>query len=74
MCLLLLMSCELPFAIVTKKDVFKLAEMAYFEGQKDAINGDMRIAIGPDSIYYWTHSPWDTGRTPIYNPTYLDSH
>lgn len=49
------------------------SEKAYFEGQKDAINGDIRIKLNSDSIYIWTKSCWNNGDKPIYNPTYLDS-
>ncbi len=52
---------------------YKVAEKAYFEGQRDAINGDIRIKLGCDSIYFWHKSCWDNGRKPIYNPDYLDS-
>lgn len=59
------------------KDKFKnafqeCAERAYFEGQKDAINGDIRIAR-IDSIYVWKKSPWDSGKRSIYHPTIEDS-
>jgi len=44
-------------------------EKAYFEGQKDAIEGDIRIKIGPDSInYQWSKSPWDDGSVPSFDP------
>lgn len=34
-------------------------EYAYFEGQKDAINGDVRIEQLNDTQYIWTKSCWD---------------
>lgn len=48
-------------------------EKAYFEGQKDAIEGDVRIKKNKDSIYIWEKSPWNNGSKPLYNPDYLDS-
>lgn len=56
-----------------KKNLIEIAEKAYFEGQKDALEGDIRIKLISDSIYVWTKSPWDNGDKPIFNPTYLDS-
>lgn len=54
--------------------VTKTLEKAYFEGQKDALNGDIRIRLNSDSIYVWTKSCWDeSGKIPIYNPTREDS-
>jgi hypothetical protein len=48
-------------------------EYAYFQGQLDAVNGRVRIALNADNTYFWKESPWDDKRTPIYNPTYEDS-
>jgi hypothetical protein len=53
-------------------EVIKIAERAYFEGQKDAIEGDVRISK-KDSIYVWTKSCWDGGNWPLYKPTVEDS-
>lgn len=68
-------SCNI--AIVNKEKAIEAiliqCEKAYFEGQKDAINGDIRIKFNSDSCYIWTKSPWDNGTMPTYNPTYLDS-
>ena len=50
-----------------------LMSKAYFEGQKDAINGDIRIAI-KDSVYIWTKSCWDDGTKPLFNPTKDDTY
>lgn len=42
-------------------------EKAYFEGQKDAINGDIRIKRSEfGNTWEWTKSPWDSGRTPVF--------
>lgn len=48
-------------------DVTILMEYAYFEGQKDMLNGDIKIS-GYDGKYTWTGSPWDSGKQPIYIP------
>ena len=50
-----------------------LMSKAYFEGQKDAINGDIRIAI-KDSVYIWTKSCWNDGTKPLFNPTKDDTY
>lgn len=63
-----LSSCD-DFPITNQKDL----ERGYFEGQKDALNGDIRIKLNKDSVYVWKKSPWNNGTEPIYNPTYLDS-
>lgn len=34
-------------------------EQAYFEGQKDTLEGDIRIKLINDSTYVWIKSPWD---------------
>lgn len=41
-------------------------EYAYFEGQKDAINGNIRIEKNTDTSWIWIESPWDGGREPIF--------
>jgi len=77
--ILMLSSCnhDYDILIITKGKLRKAAqeacERAYFEGQKDAINGEFRIKMGKDSIFIWTKSPWDDIQKPIYNPTFLDS-
>jgi len=51
-------------------------EYGYFEGQIDAMEGNIRIErhiLNGDTIYVWLSSPWDpdsTGhvRQPTYNP------
>lgn len=50
-----------------------ILERAYFNGQRDAINGQVRIKLNSDSTYVWTESPWDNNILPTYTPTYLDS-
>lgn len=51
---------------------WKMKEKAYFEGQRDAINGDVKIKL-EDSIYVWTKSPWNDGRKPKFNPSKKDT-
>ena len=47
----------------------KLAEWAYFEGQVDALNNDIRIKQDTaNGCWVWTKSPWDSGRSPKFNP------
>lgn len=40
-------------------------EKAYAEGQKDALNGDIKIKSINFGRYVWIKSPWDDGRKPI---------
>lgn len=62
-------SCDNYPIIILKNDLIKLAEYGYFEGQKDAINGDIRIEMIKDSTYIWVKSPWDDSKEePLYNP------
>ena len=68
---IILTSCD--YAIVREKELQKVCEEAYFEGQKDALNDDVRIKLDKDSCYHWIKSPWNNKKMPIYNPTYLES-
>ena len=43
-------------------------ESAYFEGQKDALEGDVRIIKSEFDGYKWIKSPWDDGKTPLFTP------
>lgn len=43
-------------------------EKAYFEGQHDAIAGDVRIGKNADSCWVWTKSCWDDGKIPVFDP------
>jgi hypothetical protein len=43
-------------------------ERAYFEGQKDALQGDIRIKRNNDSCWIWIKSPWNSGEEPIFVP------
>jgi len=75
--LLLVFITSCNYSIINTKDYEKniniVCENAYFEGQKDAINGDIRIKLNSDSIYIWIKSPWNNVRKPTFIPTYLDS-
>jgi len=73
--LLLLTSCDYALVSKTKTEeqITIALEKAYFEGQRDAINGDIRIKLSKDSVYNWIKSPWNESTKPIYNPTYLDT-
>lgn len=51
--------------------VTKALEEAYFEGQRDALTGDVRISKTNDGCWVWTKSCWDSGRTPIFNPSII---
>lgn len=51
----------------------KKLEEGYFEGQKDALTGDIRIVQvrSEDSTvvkWAWSKSPWESGKSPIYQP------
>jgi len=46
-----------------EKDIYTQMEYAYFEGQKDAIEGNLRIKK-VDSCYVWTKSTWDNCNKP----------
>lgn len=48
--------------------LYSTVEYAYFEGQKDALNGDWRIEK-IDTCYFWTKSCWDNNRPVVYNPS-----
>lgn len=59
---ILLTSCE--------SDIRKAMEQSYFEGQKDALNNDVRIKRNHDSCWIWIDSPWNNGRQPIFDPSF----
>jgi len=52
-------------------DLIKLKmEYAYFEGQKDALNGDFRIKKTYEGVYVWVSSCWDESLDPmLYDPS-----
>lgn len=57
-----------------QREVMKELEKAYFEGQKDAISGDVRIRKDIDGDWTWSKSPWnddeDGKHPPIFNPKF----
>ncbi len=74
---LLIMACskqeetkvsETDIDVLFPKDIREALEMCYFEGQRDALSGDVRIEEIESGCYKWTSSPWDSGEEPIYKP------
>jgi hypothetical protein len=61
-------SCD--YGVAKESDVTKILEQAYFEGQRDALENDIRIKRNQDSCWIWVKSPWDSGRPPIFNPSF----
>ena len=61
-------SCD--YGVAKESDVTKALEQAYFEGQRDALENDVRIKRNQDSCLIWTKSPWDSGKQPIFNPSF----
>lgn len=61
-------SCN--YAVIEQDDFLEACERAYFEGQRDALDGDVRIKRNKDSCYVWTSSPWDGGEAPRFNPSF----
>ena len=54
----------------------KKMEMAYFEGQRDYANGDMRITFVYEKPlgnghWKWIKSPWNGGKKWIFKPSTL---
>jgi hypothetical protein len=55
------------------KSIYSIAEEGYYEGQKDALEGDIRILLVQDTTcnttkWIWLKSPWNNGRKPVFNP------
>jgi len=75
--LLFLGSC-LSFSQERKLDqieklLYEAVESSYFDGQRAALEGDIRIQKVPyedDSCWVWLKSPWpdSLNREPIFNP------
>ena len=65
----LVSSCTI-LALVDMDEVNTQFEYAYFEGQRDALDGDIRIKLNQDSCYIWCKSPWDSGKQPTYDPSF----
>jgi len=47
---------------------YYVVEQAYWEGQRDSLTGDVRIEYVNSNDWKWTKSPWDDGRTPLFQP------
>lgn len=45
-----------------------IIEQAYFEGQRDALNSDIRIKK-EGGKWIWIKSPWDDGLEPVFDPS-----
>tara|TARA_R110000744_G_C19237745_1_gene548891 strand:- start:71 stop:322 length:252 start_codon:yes stop_codon:yes gene_type:complete len=67
LCAALLTLCSCEYDIVNVKE---LREQSYFEGQKDALNGDVRIKKNIDSCWIWSKSPWNSGVAPTFIPSF----
>jgi hypothetical protein len=64
----LITSCG--YGVYKNDDLYKTLEQAYFEGQRDALQNDIRIKRNADSCWIWTKSPWDNGRPPMFDPSF----
>jgi len=51
-----------------EKELRSVVEQAYFEGQRDAINNDIRIKK-EGGKWVWVKSPWDDGLKPVFDPS-----
>lgn len=60
--------CGCNYSIVDINKTITALEQAYFEGQKDALEGDIRIKKSSDNCWIWTKSCWNSGEQPIFNP------
>lgn len=61
---LLLSGCE------SYSDRLRPYERAYFEGQRDALSGDVRIKYDNDSkCWRWTKTCWDNGQPTTFDPS-----
>lgn len=49
--------------ITTEKRATEAMEYAYFSGQVDALQGDIRIDT---TTFMWTKSPWNNDNLPIF--------
>jgi len=62
--LLLLVGCSEKNTpvVTTEYRLLKASEYAYFEGQKDALNGDIAIKWDEEAdCWRWIKSPWNNG-------------
>lgn len=57
--------CGFPI-LTASNEIQSALEKAYFEGQKDAINGDIRIKFDEEfQCYRWAKTPWNDGTKPL---------
>lgn len=68
---MVLTSCEEKYGLVNVDTYREEIEKAYFEGQKDAINGDVRIRKNNDGCWVWTKSCWNGNEPPKFNPSII---
>lgn len=68
--LLIVLAGSCDYGFVKQSNLDEALEQAYFEGQKDAIEFDIRIKRNQDSCWIWQKSPWDSGKQPIFNPSF----
>jgi len=53
---------------IADRELTQIMEMSYFEGQKDCINGNIKIKLdSTTNKYIWVKPPFDSMR-PIWNP------
>ena len=50
----------------TAASIIMAMEYAYMEGQRDYIQGEIKI-VEVNGDYKWTKSPWDGGRAAVHN-------
>lgn len=48
--------------------MFMIVEKAYFDGQRDYMEGDIRITVDADSNVVWSKPIWNDGRDCLYQP------
>ena len=64
-----IMSSEAPTTDIDRRLTI-LVEEAYFDGQRDAINGHVIIKFDTlNNVYIWTDSPWDSRIPAIFKPS-----
>ena len=62
-------SSSIEKQVEIKKKVTMGLEEAYFEGQRDFLNGKIRIKKNDDNSYSWINGgPWEGNTTTLWNP------
>ena len=56
--------------ITITNELTELCEQAYFEGQRDALENNIRIKRNQDSCWIWISSPWNSGKEPVFDPSF----